>query len=211
MGRIEQLQQAGGDAGLTRARCAVEQDDPTRPVRVHATHHDHAAGDRHCPCHRGEVGRRLYSRAVATFFQLTIDCRRPARLVAFWQPLLGYKVPAPPERHQSWRAWYLTVGVSPEEIEGDGSDRLQPVEGHGVAIWFQPVPEPKTIKNRLHLDLRVSTGRAVDRQQRRAEIQIAADDVVARGGALLRMIEDSTADHVYAVMADPEGNEFCFV
>lgn len=148
---------------------------------------------------------------MATFFQLTIDCRQPERLVSFWQPLLGYQIPAPPEPHATWRDYYVAIGVPADEIEGDGSDRLVPVDGQGIAIWFQPVPESKSIKNRLHLDLRVSAGRAVGREQRRAAIQLAVDDVVANGGSLIRMSEDDGADQVGAVMADPEGNEFCFV
>ncbi len=148
---------------------------------------------------------------MATFFQLTIDSHRPSRLVAFWQPLLGYEVPAPPQPYATWRDWYVSVGVPAEEIEGDGTDRLVPPDDKGVAIWFQPVPEGKTIKNRLHLDLRVTRGRAVSRAARRADIERVVAEVQARGGALIRWSEDEQADHVYAVMADPEGNEFCLV
>lgn len=148
---------------------------------------------------------------MAPFFQLTIDCHRPSSLVAFWQPLLGYEVPPPPEPHATWRDWYVSVGEPADEIEGDGTDRLVPQDGEGVAIWFQPVPERKSIKNRLHLDLRVSRGRQVSRAERRAEIESVVAQVQGRGGALLRWTEDEQADHVCAVMADPEGNEFCLV
>jgi catechol 2,3-dioxygenase-like lactoylglutathione lyase family enzyme len=148
---------------------------------------------------------------VGRFFQLTIDCSDPGTLVAFWQPLLGYDVPAPPPPHATWRDWYVSVGVPAEEITGDGADRLAPPDGHGVAIWFQVVPECKAVKNRLHLDIRVSRGRDVPRNERREEIERAVADVRARGGQLLRMDEDEQADHVFAVMADPEGNEFCLV
>ncbi len=148
---------------------------------------------------------------MATFFQLVIDCHRPSRMVAFWQPLLGYEVPPPPQRFATWRDWYLSVGVPAEEIEGDGADRLEPPDGKGVAIWFQPVPEDKSIKNRLHLDLRVSRGREVSRAERRAGIEPVVAQVQAGGGALIRWTEDEQADHLYALMADPEGNEFCLV
>ena len=149
---------------------------------------------------------------MADFFQLTIDCRDPSSLVAFWQPLLGYDVPPPPQPHATWRDWYISLGEPADEIEGDGTDRLVPREGQsGVAVWFQPVPEGKAVKNRLHLDLRVSPGRSVPREERRAAVQAAVDQVVERGGTLLRLTEDEAADHVYAVMADPEGNEFCLL
>ena len=142
---------------------------------------------------------------------MTIDCRDPAALVSFWQPLLGYAVPAPPSPHTTWRDWYRSVGVPAEEIAGDGADRLAPPDGVGLPIWFQVVPEGKTVKNRLHLDLRVSGGRQVPRDERRRDIESAVAEVRRRGGALIRWGEDDQTDHVFAVMADPEGNEFCLV
>ena len=88
-------------------------------------------------------------------WQLTIDCADPARMVRFWGPALGYEVAPPPEGHATWNEWYLAVGVPAAELDlaGDGSDRLQDPTGAGPRIWFQAVPEPKTVKNRLHLDL----------------------------------------------------------
>jgi catechol 2,3-dioxygenase-like lactoylglutathione lyase family enzyme len=148
---------------------------------------------------------------VGAWFQLTVDCRDPSTLVAFWAPLLGYEVPVPPQPHATWRDWYVSLGVPPDEIEGDGTDRLVPGDGQGVALWFQSVPEQKSVKNRLHLDLRVSQGRSVSRTERRAAIEPVMAQVLARGGSLVRWAEDEAADHVYAVMADPEGNEFCLV
>ena len=147
---------------------------------------------------------------MAVTVTLTVDCRDAAVLVAFWQPLLGYHVPHPPHPYATWRDWYLDLGVPPEALKGDAADRLAPPpEGNGVSIWFQEVPEPKAGKNRLHLDLHVSAGRSVDRRERRRAIEVAVADVEARGGSLLRWNEENAADHVGAVMADPEGNEFC--
>jgi Glyoxalase-like domain len=148
---------------------------------------------------------------MSAWFQLTVDCHDPSTLVAFWAPLLDYEVPAPPQPHATWRDWYVSVGVPPDEIEGDGTDRLVPRDGHGVALWFQPVPEQKSIKNRLHFDLRVSGGREVSRAERRASIEPVVAQVRASGGSLIRWSEDEQVDHVFAVMADPEGNEFCLV
>lgn len=144
------------------------------------------------------------------WYQLTIDCHAPERLVEFWQPLLGYEVPPPPDGHARWRDWYLSLGVPAGEIEGDGTDRLVPRPGRpGLAIWFQPVPEAKAGKNRLHLDLRVSPGRSVPRAERRRDVEAAVERVRAAGGTLVRMSEDDDADAVSALCADPEGNEFC--
>ena len=61
--------------------------------------------------------------------------------------------------------------------------------GVGPAIWVNPVPEPKTVKNRVHLD--------VDGDR---------DALVAAGATLLR-VRDAVIG--WDVLADPEGNEFC--
>lgn len=144
--------------------------------------------------------------------QLTIDCREPERLVDFWQPLTGYEVPPPPAPYRTWRDFYISIGETPETITGDGRDRLRPANGEaGIPIWFQEVPESKTIKNRLHLDLRVSAGVKVSRSERRAAIEGVVADVVARGGHLLRWWDDEESDRVNALMSDPEGNEFCLM
>lgn len=148
----------------------------------------------------------------AHVLQLTIDCRHPDRLVEFWQPLLGYEVPHPPAPHATWRQYYLSQGEAPEAIDGDGRDRLRPTAGQaGVRLWFQAVPEPKTWKNRLHLDLQVSGGRTIDKPHRRVAIQAAVDDIVTRGGRLIRWFDDETTDHLHVTVADPEDNEFCLV
>jgi predicted enzyme related to lactoylglutathione lyase len=51
----------------------------------------------------------------------------------------------------------------------------------------------------------------VPRDERRRDIESAVAEVRRRGGALIRWGEDDQTDHVFAVMADPEGNEFCLV
>lgn len=148
----------------------------------------------------------------ATVLQLTVDCRQPGRLVEFWQPLLGYEVPPPPAPHDTWRDYYLSLGDAPETIDGDGRDRLRPPGGqNGIQIWFQTVPEPKTSKNRLHLDLRVSDGRKMSKSERRAAIESAVCDIAERGGQLVAWYDDQGNDHVHATVQDPEGNEFCVV
>ena len=77
----------------------------------------------------------------------------------------------------------------PQEEWGDGA-KLDDPDGVLPDIGFLRVPEGKTAKNRLHLDLQVSGGRHLDQGLRRARIQAEVDSVV---------------------MADPEGNEFCVV
>lgn len=91
------------------------------------------------------------------------------------------------------RFWAQTLGRDIADDWG-GFVRLTPDEA-GTQLAFAAVPETKTVKNRVHLDLT-----APDRQRATAEL-------IAIGAT---MIETRNQDgHTWAVMADPEGNEFC--
>jgi catechol 2,3-dioxygenase-like lactoylglutathione lyase family enzyme len=140
---------------------------------------------------------------------LTIDCADPARLVTFWCEALGYLPAPPPEDHPTWNDWYRSVGVPDEELDltGDGCDRIIDPAGDGPPIWFQTVPEPKAGKNRLHLDLYVSGGRSTPIAERRAAVEVRVAELSALGAQVVRRSEDP--QHYFAVLADPEGNEFC--
>lgn len=149
---------------------------------------------------------------MSSWFQLTIDCHDPERLVAFWAEVMGYVPAPPPTGHPTWRSWYLSLGVAEEELgPGDSCDRLVDPEGKGPAIWFQAVPEDKVAKNRLHLDIRVSGGRSRPRAERRAAVEAEAQRLVSLGATIRNLAENDDADHVFCVMHDPEGNEFCLV
>ncbi|QWF21128.1 VOC family protein [Nocardioides sp. LMS-CY] len=145
-------------------------------------------------------------------WQLTIDANDPDRLARFWAPLLGYEPQPPPPGHASWVDWYRSVGVPEEELTDIGPDycdRLHDPSGEGPTIWFQIVPEGKTVtKNRLHLDV-YPGGRDKTRpmEQRRREVQETVDRVVAQGATVVRSVLDEHS--CFAVMQDPEGNEFC--
>jgi predicted enzyme related to lactoylglutathione lyase len=105
---------------------------------------------------------------------VTIDCADPGRLAAFWGALLGRsESPSLP----GWRRL------------GTHSDTL-PV------INFQPVPEPKAGKARLHLDLTVE------------DIDTGIATVLKLGGRSLAQRHDYD-EGIVVVVADPEGNEFC--
>jgi Glyoxalase-like domain len=107
---------------------------------------------------------------------VTIDCVDPAFLASFWAALLGGEITV------SLPGWRRLV---PHDV-------LQP------AITFQPVPEPKGGKTRIHLDLVVD------------DIADAQERIVRLGGRSLEQRHDY-AEGVVVVMADPEGNEFCIV
>jgi hypothetical protein len=105
---------------------------------------------------------------------LTIDCHDPKLLADFWCAALGYRL---------------------DEIDEEGAV-VKPADGPGWAMLFQIVPEGKTVKNRLHLDVRPSGAMAIE-VARLAQIGATAITRVDEGGSF------------WTVMSDPEGNEFC--
>jgi catechol 2,3-dioxygenase-like lactoylglutathione lyase family enzyme len=145
---------------------------------------------------------------MATPIQVTIDCAEPERLARFWAEALGYRLEDPPEGFATWPDYWVSRGLPPEEVE-DGYDSIVDPDGVGPRIWFQPVPEPKAVKNRVHLDLGVGGGRQVPLSTRRERVDAEADRLVAAGATRLRVLDGEAIGHYAVVMADPEGNEFC--
>ncbi|MET9623949.1 MULTISPECIES: VOC family protein [unclassified Streptomyces] len=147
--------------------------------------------------------------------QLTIDCAEPRKLVPFWAAALRY-VPQPaPEGHATWREYWAATGVPEEELpEGVGElpESIVDPKGIGPRVWFQHVPEPKTVKNRLHLDLKVGGGREVPLAVRRERVDGEVARLTALGASILyTMDEPDGMDYYAVVLQDPEGNEFCIV
>jgi hypothetical protein len=142
------------------------------------------------------------------FWQLTIDANNPAALARFWAQALGYQQTPPSKPLTTWNALYRTRLGEEEGYD----DRLFDPAGLRPPIWFQQVPEAKAGKNRLHLDI-YPTGRdaalAMERRIELVEAKVA--ELLAWGATLERRIrEDDPIDPTYfAVMHDPEGNEFC--
>jgi hypothetical protein len=120
-----------------------------------------------------------------------VDSRDPLRLATWWAEVLGYHVVA-----QAAEGW---VAIAPWEAESERPDdeafrRVPQVP----RIVFVPVPEAKTIKNRVHLDLW-----SIDRSQ--------AEEVawlVDRGAERVDIGQNEVP---WVVLADPEGNEFCIL
>jgi len=105
---------------------------------------------------------------------LVLDCADPDRLAEFWSAALAYDTRRLTEQYTM----------------------LVPTDGAAPRILLQKVPEPKTVKNRLHIDLDVSD---IDAEAARVESLGATrvSDVMTMGPAR------------WIVMNDPEGNEFC--
>jgi catechol 2,3-dioxygenase-like lactoylglutathione lyase family enzyme len=110
---------------------------------------------------------------------LAIDCADPAALARWWADLLGWRVTDEDDDE-----------VAIEPPEGSPDDGVVP------DLLFLRVPEPKTVKDRLHLDLRPDDHAAE----------------VARAEALgARRVDIGQGDPTWVVLADPEGNEFCIL
>ena len=100
-----------------------------------------------------------------------------------------YEVVVDAVDHRAAADWWGSVfGVAAEHDEQPFSG-LSAVPGMPFELVFQSVPEPKTVKNRVHWDLWGDTA-----------------DLLAAGARLLRAVDQETD---WDVLADPEGNEFC--
>jgi len=139
-------------------------------------------------------------------WSLTFDCASPAVMAAFWGPALGYVTPPPPDGFATWEDW-LTHHEVPEDEWDDGAYLADPADVL-PSISFLKVPEGKTAKNRLHLDVKVSGGRTQPQAVREPLIRAAVDRFVAAGATVLQE-HDLRGELDHVVMADPEGNEFC--
>ena len=132
---------------------------------------------------------------MTTKWTMTIDCADPALVARFWCTALGYVEADPPKGWDTWDAFLTEMNV-PEDEWNDGAS-LSDLAGVLPSISFLKVPEPRTVKNRLHLDLNPDPG------NRDAEIE----RVLALGARRVNI--GQTGAESWTVLADPEGNEFC--
>jgi len=106
---------------------------------------------------------------------LVLDCAEPARLVEFWREALGY------------REYYTDTLLAV----------LVPEEGVAPPLVLQGVPEPKSGKNRMHLDIVVD------------DIEPEVERLQALGATRLDEDHQHFGDTLWVRMCDPEQNEFC--
>jgi catechol 2,3-dioxygenase-like lactoylglutathione lyase family enzyme len=115
----------------------------------------------------------------SVFRELCVDCADPRTLSRFWGEVLGWPV-VDDEQGYSW-------------VSSTGRpDAPAPI------LVFVPVPEPKSVKNRLHIDVNPS---GVDQAEELQRLE--------RLGA--RHVDIGQRDVPWFVLADPEGNEFCLL
>lgn len=122
---------------------------------------------------------------ASKFTELAIDCADPAGLARFWCSVLGYEV-----RDEDAEEGVVTIG--PRAVP-EAEDRPGPVP---PVLTFARVPEGKSVKNRLHIDVSPS-----DREQ--------GDEVRRLIGLGARRADVGQGDASWIVLTDPEGNEFC--
>ncbi|MEV5201616.1 VOC family protein [Streptomyces sp. NPDC053720] len=143
-------------------------------------------------------------------WKVVIDSTDPHAQATFWGEALGYTV----EDHSVLIERLLGFGAVPEDVTLVAHDRRawrdlagvrhpdDPYDkdsgaGLGRRLLFQRVPEAKTTKNRLHLDVHAGP------ERRQAEVE----RLVGLGAAVLREVAEQGG--TWTVLTDPEGNEFC--
>ena len=117
--------------------------------------------------------------------------------------MLGYVDPPVPAGFASWAAFEETL---PEEQRG-ATWACQDPAGSGPRLFFQRVPEAKTVKNRVHLDVRVATG--LRGEPRVTALEAEAARLGELGGQRVRLLPADSRNEACLVMRDVEGNEFC--
>ena len=111
--------------------------------------------------------------------EIVIDCQDPRRAGAFWAEVLGWPLVEDPRGY----CWLSSTGAP---------DAPAPL------LVFVPVPEAKTVKNRVHIDVNPSGCEQAEELQRLEAL-----------GA--RRVDVGQGDVAWVVLADPEGNEFCLL
>lgn len=143
---------------------------------------------------------------MAYDFQVTVDCADPHALADWWADTLGWVVEPSDEAfirrmiaegyatdddtktHDGVLVWKEGAAIR----HPDG-----PMKGHGKRILFQLVPEGKTVKNRVHLDVWVGQD----------NVEKELERLTAKGATFLW--REQQGPHGWVTVADPEGNEFC--
>jgi hypothetical protein len=138
--------------------------------------------------------------------QVTFDCADPAALAGFWCEALGYAIPPPPPGFDSWDAALESWGVP--EVARNRASACEDPTGAGPRLFFQQVPEGKTAKNRVHLDVRAAPG--LEGDDRMTALEAECERLVTLGATRVERHEPAmpmSGGHI--IMQDPEGNEFC--
>ncbi|MFI5802532.1 VOC family protein [Streptomyces sp. NPDC051561] len=135
--------------------------------------------------------------------QITFDCASPGRVARFWCEVLGYELPSVPDDFGTWEEYHASLPPK----ERDAWAVAQDPTGAGPRFYFQRVPEGKTAKNRVHVDVRAGTG--LVGAERLAVLQAECDRLVALGAVCDQVLYADEENESCINMRDIEGNEFC--
>lgn len=124
---------------------------------------------------------------MAIIRDVIFDARHPASIARFWAAAIDDYQVAPYDDAELARL--RNIGIN--DPEDDPAVLVEPVTGRGPRLFFQLVPEARTVKNRVHLDLQA------------ADADADADLLTRLGARVLARHQD------WITLADPEGNEFC--
>jgi len=120
--------------------------------------------------------------ALGALKSVCFDCADAYRLARWWADVLGWQVRP-----------YTEADLALLRERGHSGPEEDPnvaVDGpHGFTLWFNKVPESKSVKNRVHIDIYGNV-----------------DELVSKGATILRRRDDEID---WDILADPEGNEFC--
>jgi hypothetical protein len=120
---------------------------------------------------------------TSRFSELSVDCENPKGVAEFWSAVLDYRI-------LETRDDLVEIGANEPTVEGVRATPVPPT------IVFVTVPEGKSVKNRLHIDV--------------SPIDATQDEEVDRLLALgATRVDIGQGDVGWVVMRDPEGNEFC--
>ena len=142
---------------------------------------------------------------MTTSIQLVFDTADPERMADFWSQALGYQLQPPPAGFDTWDAFLDSIGVPPDQRHS--ASAIMDPDGVRPRIFFQQVPEPKTAKNRLHIDINASVG-THDPAERKARVDAAVERLKGLGATDARGPIAKNGEY-WVRMNDPEGNEFC--
>jgi catechol 2,3-dioxygenase-like lactoylglutathione lyase family enzyme len=117
---------------------------------------------------------------------VVVDSKDAPTLARWWAQVLGWKVGYESEEE---------VVIAPAEAFEEGAS----LSAHGPGLVFCPVPEQKSVKNRLHIDIAPPS---------QANQQQIVSELEAIGATRVDVGQDDSSV-TWVVMADPEGNEFC--
>jgi hypothetical protein len=132
---------------------------------------------------------------MARAIQITVDAADPRAQGAFWSEVLGYVEQPPPPGFDSWEDALDSMGIDRSDM--NRAFAIVDPAGIGPRLFFLKVPEIKTAKNRLHLDVHTDPD----------ALNARAQELINLGATMVGEFDEPEGRWV--TLLDPEGNEFC--